>query len=47
MLWSGSLHLTVHREIDFQEAVKLGYKRLSEFYLQEVSDKGSFHILDL
>ena len=47
MLWSGSIYLAVHREIDFEEAVKMGYKRLSQFYLQDVSDKGSFHILDL
>ena len=47
LLWSGSIYLTVHREIDFGEAVKLGYKKLSKFYMQKVSKKGSFHILDL
>lgn len=46
LLWSGSIYLTLHREIDFEEAVKLGYKKLSKFYMQKVTKKGSFHILD-
>ena len=42
LLWRGSIHLTLHREIDFGEAVKLGYKKLSKFYMQKVSKKDRF-----
>lgn len=46
-LWEGSIFFRVSSEIEFEQALNLGFKKIAEYYYQTKAEKGSFHILDL
>ena len=46
-LWEGSIFFRLSSEIEFEQALNLGFKKISEYYYQTKAEEGSFHVLDL
>ena len=46
MVWKGQMHLNLSRSIDWREAVNLGYRKLSQYVLQEGSIKERANLLN-
>ena len=46
-LWEGSIFFRVSSEIEFEQALNLGFKKIAEYYYQTKAEEGSFHVLDL
>lgn len=45
-VWKGQMHLNLSQRIDWMEAVNLGYRKLSQYVLQEVSIKKRANLLN-